>query len=110
MGIEASAFTLFCTTLLCFIIGLFTSTYVVHLCQWHIVLRNSSPQFLLQSPSFYLLALQTKIKTALTRCHFKAKMHKNQFLLGLHPVRPRWGAGAYSVPRLPIDGFKGPSF
>jgi len=34
--------------------------------------------------------------------YFKAKMHQNQFLLGLRP-RPRWGA--YSAPPNPLAGF-----
>jgi len=37
---------------------------------------------------------------------FKAKMHQIQFRLGLRS-RPRWGA--YSAPRDPLAGFKGPT-
>ena len=37
---------------------------------------------------------------------FNAKMHQNQFRLGLRP-RPRWRA--YSAPPDPLAGFKGPT-
>jgi len=53
-----------------------------------------------------LYFLRTKIKIALMS-YFKAKMHQNQFFLGLRP-RPRWGA--YSAPPDPLAGFKGAYF